>query len=167
MSSPIFVKPYATGSHHTSLSGKRIIRAGFLNERRNMQSRLPLAQWQWNPCGLSQSRAHLKPAPFRDRDGLSDSESEGPGFKPRLSGPCSLRVNEDNTTILSEALWGGLPILQWHTHVHHGSGGWKGMFSNFFEEQKMVLLDDRRDNDNFIGTNDSGGLRWLSILTLH
>lgn len=29
MSSPIFVKPYATGSHHASLCGKRIIRAGF------------------------------------------------------------------------------------------------------------------------------------------
>lgn len=127
MSSPIFVKPYATGSHHTSLSGKRIIRAGFLNERRNMQSCLPLVQWQWNPCGLSQSGAHLKPVPFRDGDGLSDSELEGPRFKHRLSGSCSLRVNKENTTIFSEALWGRLPIPQWHTYVHHGFGGWKDM----------------------------------------
>lgn len=81
MSSPIFVKPYATGSHHASLCRKRIIRAGFPNERRNTQSRLSPVQQQRDPLGLGLTRALLKSVHVRGGE-LEDLGSSLASSKP-------------------------------------------------------------------------------------
>lgn len=123
MSSPIFVKPYATGSHHASLCGKRIIRAGFPNKRRNMQSRLPPVQRQWNPRSLGQSFSSPEVGALQGQGQVLKFRGRGPGFKSYLSECLFPYGKKDNTIVLSEVPQERVPLSRGHGEGCQPCGG--------------------------------------------